>query len=269
MRTIKQAIVILLILLVLGHVVSYFYLGSSDRNVPPVMNCPPGILDVSASDKEAVLLQGITASDPQDGDLTDRITISGISKLITSNTAKVTFIVFDSDDNMASCIRQIRYTDYHRPTFSILEPLVYSTTEEIAILPRLEAYDVVDGDLSNNIRVSTREATSNTEIFNVSIQVTNSVGDTSLLQLPVLLLESNPLRPEIALTEYLTYVSQGSAFSAASYLKSLKVPGKDVHMKDVQITGEVNTAEPGTYYVHYTYTSDGCIGTAILTVVVQ
>lgn len=269
MRTIKQALIVLLVLLVAGHIASYFYLGSSERKVPPTMHCPEDILEVSASDKESVLLQGITASDPQDGDLTNRIVISGISKLVTSNTAKVTYIVFDSDDNMASCIRRIRYTDYHRPTFSIVEPLVYSNTEEISILSRLEAYDVVDGDLSNNIRVSTREATSNSEIYNVSIQVTNSVGDTSLLQLPVLMLESNPLRPEITLSDYLVYVNQGDTFDAKSYLKSLRVPGKAVSMNDVQIKGEVNTAEPDTYYVHYTYASDSSIGTAILTVVVQ
>lgn len=270
MRTIKQALIILLVLLILGHIASYFYLGSSDRNVPPVMSCPTDILEVSASDKEAVLLQGVTASDPQDGDLTDRITISGISKLVSNDTAKVTFLVFDSDDNMASCVRRIRYTDYHRPTFSILEPLVFSSTEEIAILSRLEAHDVVDGDLSDSIRVSTQEATSNSEIFNISIQVTNSVGDTSLLTLPVLLLDSDPLRPEIVLSDYLVYVDKGSDFSPVSYLKSVRVPGKDdVPLTDIQISEQVNTNEAGTYYVHYTYLSDGSLGTAILTVVVQ
>lgn len=269
MRTIKQVLIILIVLLVMGHVASYLYLGSSDRKVPPVMHCPDDVLEVSSSDKESVLLQGITATDPQDGDITNRIVIAGISKLVTSDTAKVTFIVFDSDDNMASCVRRIRYTDYHRPTFSIVEPLVYSTTEEITILPRLEAQDVVDGNISNNIRVSTREATSNSEIFYVSIQVTNSVGDTSLLKLPVMLLQSNPLRPEVNLTEYLVYVKQGGEFNAVDYLKNVKVPGEKPSLTDVQIEDEVDTANPDTYYVRYTYASDNGIGSAILTVVVE
>lgn len=269
MKTIKQILVILLVLLTLGKVASYFYIGSSDQKVPPVMYCPSDILEVSASDNESVLLQGITAIDEQDGDITSRISISGRSKLITNDTAKVTFIVFDSDDNMASCVRQIRYTDYHRPTFEILQPLVYSSTEGVSVLPRLKATDVVDGDLSNNIRVSTQEPTSNSEIFNVSIQVTNSVGDTSLLQLPILILQTDPRRPEITLTDYLVYVDRDTSFSPDFYLHSLSVPGKDVPLTDVQISSDVNTAESGTYYVHYTYSSDGIMGTAILTVVVQ
>lgn len=270
MKTIKQAVVILLVILVLGHLATYFYLGSSDRKVPPVIYCPDDILEVASSDKESVLLQGVTATDPQDGDITNRIVIAGISKLVTNDTAKVTYIVFDSDDNMASCVRRIRYTDYHRPTFAIVEPLVYANTEEIAILPRLEAKDVVDGDISNNIRVSTREATSNSELFYVSIQVTNSVGDTSLLKLPVQLLSSNPMRPEVNLNEYLVYVKQGSAFNPVDYLKNVKVPGKEKpSLTDVQISGEVDTNKPDTYYVRYTYASDSSIGNAILTVVVE
>lgn len=267
MRTIKQALIILLVLLVLGQLVTYFYLGSSDRKVPPVMNCPEEILEVSVDADKSGLLQGITAYDAQDGDLTNRIVIGGISKLIANDTAKVTYIVFDSDDNMASCVRRIRFTDYHRPTFAIIEPLIYSSTEEISILPRLEAYDEKGKDISNKIRVSTREATSNSEIFNVSIQVTNERGDTSLLTLPVQVLDNDPLRPEIKLKEYLVYLEEGSEFNAISYIKG--IPGRDVTLTDIKIDGEVDTSEPDTYYVYYTYTADGSVGTAILTVVVQ
>lgn len=269
MKTIRQVLIVLFVLLLGGRIATYFYFGSADRLVPPVLNCPSEVLEVSAADPESVLLQGLTATDAQDGDITSRITVSGISKLISSDTAKVTYIVFDSDDNMASCVRRIRYTDYHRPTFSITEPLVFSSTETVSILPRLKAQDVVDGDLSNRIRVSTQDATENSEIFMVSIQVTNSVGDTALLQIPVLQLESNPMRPTVNLKEYLVYVNQGSTFDAASYLESLRVPGQKVPLSEVEISGEVNTAERGTYYVHYTYTSGSSIGTAILTVVVQ
>lgn len=269
MKTIKQVLIVLFILLLGGRIATYYYMGSAEHRVPPVINCPKDVLEVSATDSESVLLQGLTATDAQDGDITNRITISGISKLITNDTAKVTFIVFDSDDNMASCVRRIRYKDYHRPTFSISEPLVYSNTETISILPRLKAHDVVDGDLSNRIRVSTQDATSNSEIFTVAIQVTNSMGDTSLLQLPVLQLESNPMRPTITLTDYLVYLKQGSTFDARSYVESLRVPGQTVPKTAVQISSDVNTAESGTYYVHYTYTTGSIVGTAILTVVVQ
>lgn len=269
MRTIKQAIIILLVLLIAGHIGSYFYLGSSDRKIPPRITCPEEILEISASDSESVLLTGVTAVDEQDGDLTSKVTISGISKLVTNDTAKVTYIVFDSDDNMASCVRRIRYTDYHRPTFSVTEPLVYSVTEEPAMLARLKATDVVDGDISKNIRVSTLEPSENSEIFHVSIQASNSVGDTAWLRLPVLMLESDPLRPEISLSQSLLYIEKDTKFTPTAYLLNLQVPGAVVPLSDVTIDNSVDTGKEGTYYVTYTYTANGSTGTAILTVVVQ
>lgn len=269
MKTIKQIVILMLILLAVANVGSHFYLGSTDRDVPPEISCPNDILEISASDSEEVLLSGITASDPQDGDLTDRITIGGISKLITKDTAKVTYLVFDSDNNMASCVRRIRYVDYQRPVFEVTEPLVYASTEDVSMLSRLKAIDVVDGDISHNIRVSTLEPTNHTEVFHVTIQVSNSVGDTSMLTLPVLMLESNPLRPEIQLSHSLVYVSQDSEFIPSAYLLSVQAPGLVPSVADVTVDNGVDTSKPGTYYVNYTYSANGSTGTAILTVVVQ
>ena len=155
MKTIKQLVVIILILLVVANVASYFYLGSTERDIPPEISCPNEVLEISALDTEEDLLVGVTAKDKQDGDLTDRITVAGISKLITNDTAKVTYLVFDRDNNMASCVRRIRYVDYHRPTFEVTEPLVYSTTEEVAMLARLKAIDVVDGDIVYDVTFNT------------------------------------------------------------------------------------------------------------------
>lgn len=269
MKTIKLTVIILLALLLVAYIGSYIYLGSSDRKIPPEISCPQDVLEVSASDPESSLLVGITAVDEQDGDLTDKVTISGISKLVTNDTAKVTYIVFDSDDNMASCVRRIRYTDYHRPTFSVEEPLVYSVTEEPSLLARLKATDVVDGDISNAIRVSTLEPSDNSEIFHVTIQVSNSLGDTAWVRLPVLMLGSNPLRPEITLSQSLLYLEKDSKFTPTSYILSIEVPGEELDLNKVQIDNGVDTGEVGTYYVTYTYTANGITGTAILTVVVQ
>jgi hypothetical protein len=103
----------------------------------------------------------------------------------------------------------------------------------------------------------------------VAIQVTNSIGDTALLQVPVIVLKSNPMRPEILLKEQLVYLESGSSFDAASYLEALKVPGQNIPLSDVSISGDVDTEKAGTYYVYYSYASGNSVGTAILTVVVQ
>lgn len=269
MRTIKQVLVVVFALLLTATVFTYFYKGSSERKMAPKIHCPEGVLEVSSSDTGEALLAGITASDEQDGDLTARVVIAGISKLISNDTAKVSYLVFDSDDNMATCTRYIRYTDYHRPIFEIVQPLVYSSTEDVSLLDRLIATDVVDGDISNKIRVSTLEATSNSEVYNISIQVTNSIGDTVWQQLPVLMQESDPMRPEIKLSKYLVYQKVGEKFDPMDYVEGVELPAGDADMENLRINNEVDIRNDGTYYVTYTYSANGSHGIAILTVVVQ
>ena len=93
MRALKHTILILLAVLSAAYIATRIYQGSSTRHDPPVISCPQGILEVSASDDESILLSGVTASDPQDGDLTNQVIIGGISKLISKDTAKVTLLV--------------------------------------------------------------------------------------------------------------------------------------------------------------------------------
>lgn len=269
MRTVKQLLIILLVVLTAGHIVTAIYQGSSDRKIGPTISCPEGTLEISASDPESKLLEGVTATDEQDGDLTGQIILGGISKLISEDTAKVTLLVFDSDDNMGTYTRYFRYTDYHRPRFSVDQPLVYSTTEEVSILDRVSATDVVDGDLSEAIRVSTLDASSNSERFYISVQVTNSLGDTAWQRLPVLLLESDPMRPTVTLNSYLTYLEVGSEFDPNTLLASVSDPAGGEDLSKVRIESNVDTSAAGTYEVIYTYHSNGSEGTAIATVVVQ
>ena len=65
MKTIKQAVIIILALLVLANIVTYFYLGTSDRKVGPQITCPDEPLEISAKDNESALLVDVTAKDDQ------------------------------------------------------------------------------------------------------------------------------------------------------------------------------------------------------------
>lgn len=269
MRLIRVILVVLLVLLTAGQVATTVYMRSLDNGDPPVISCPKEPLLVSASDPKSKLLTGMTASDPQDGDLTERIIIGSISRLITEDTAKVTFLVFDSDNNPGSCVRYIRYTDYHRPRFSILAPLVCTTAEELTVINRLSAKDVIDGDISNQIRISTLAPTENPEIYLITVQVINSVGDIALQELPVLMQNYDPVRPEIYLKDYLVYAKFGDQIDPKDYLTAVKAQQADAPLDEVQIASSIDTSKPGTYHAIYTYSAYNSTGTAILTVVVQ
>lgn len=271
MRTIKQFLILALVALLAGNIATAIYQGSSDRTVGPTITCDEVILEISATAMESELLQGITASDPQDGDLTDQVIVASVSKLISSDTAKVTYLVFDSDDNMASFVRRIRYYDYRKPTFSIDPrlPLVYPSTAEVSVLDRVTAQDVVDGDISQQIRVSTLAATEDAEVFDITVQVTNTMGDTAWLKLPVQKLAPDSGRPTVELKEYLLYAEKETNFDPVTYISNVRLASGDQgSIEDVKVEGTVDTSQEGTYRVTYSYHAGGSVGKAILTVVV-
>lgn len=269
MKIIKRTTIIVLILVAAAYIGSHLYLRTSTQNEGPSIFCDSDLLEVSVTAQKADLLAGITASDPQDGDLSENILIGGISKLISAGTAKITYLVFDSDDNMASCVRQIRYTDYESPRLAISTPLVFSTSQSITLLDRLNAVDLIDGDISHNVRVSSLESTEHPDIYATIIQATNSLGDTAQVRLPVYLLDNNRLRPTLTLSEYLVYLNTGDDFDPADYLVSITAAGSAIPLNQAEIDNPVDTDVPGTYWVTYSCSSESSEGSIILTVVVR
>ncbi len=269
MRILKPVLIALLLAVSVLFALTQAQEALSGAKDPPTIRCDVDLLEVSVSDGDDVLLSGVTATDPQDGDLTGKILIQGISTLISNDTAKISYVVFDSDGNAASCTRQIRYTDYEKPHFSLTSALVYQESEDIELLDRLQAVDVIDGDITDSIRVSSLAYTSDAEISTVTVQVTNSMGDTARLTLPLVQYSGTVVRPVIELTEYLVYLDQGASFTASSYLSRVTTSSGQGDRTQVQITGTVDTSTPDTYYVYYRYAYNMTTAVAVLTVVVE
>ena len=265
MRIIKITLIALLVLV--GLLFGVTTVSQRVRGVDqgPVIQCESTELAVSVQDGQEMLLMGVTASDAQDGDLTKKIHIQGISKLITDNTAKISYIVFDSHGNFATASRMIRYTDYSRPVIHVTSPLIYREAEQIKLLDRLQAMDSLDGDITNSIRVSALQATSDPDVWTAGVQVTNSMGDTTRLELPIIIHTGLVVRPQVVLSEYLIYLDQGQSFLPETYLSRVETPIGPGAPQDVIISGVADTSVPGTYRYPYGITA----GLSVLTVVVR
>ena len=253
MRILRMLTAALLAVTAVLYIGTGLFTRLSGREVGPVIECPEEVLEVSIHDGEQALLTGVTARDKQDGDLTDRVMVGGVSKLIGGDRAKVTCMVFDSDDNMASLVRQVRYTDYRRPRISLRAPLVFASEKEAKLLEQVMVSDVLDGDLSEKARVSTLWATEDEGVYSATVLVTNSMGDTAMVEVPVLIGRSGG----ILLRRQVIYLQQGEAFDPKAALAS--------DATGVQIQSEVDTAKAGCYWVRYSRGD----ALAILTVVVE
>ncbi|MCQ2452377.1 MAG: bacterial Ig-like domain-containing protein [Oscillospiraceae bacterium] len=254
MRRVKiYTIVIFLLVLVL-------YAGSQVNNriiadtKAPVFSCESDTLMVSVASDESDLLEGITARDNRDGDITSEIRVGSTSKLINDNTAKVSYYVFDRADNMATYERYIQYTDYHKPEISIARSLIYAAGEKISITDRITAEDVIEGDISAKLHVSATDVSENVEgLYHISVFVTNSMGDTAEMKLPIVVTSNGLNDGEIKLTKYLEVLKVGDSFNPEDYpVGGITSSGREVSLSDYTITSTVDIDEPGTYVVQYT-----------------
>ena len=272
MRIVKTITIILFILAVALFAGFGLYDRLLSDTKAPVITCAEETVSVSVNDPESALLAGVTAKDDRDGDLTGKIMLGGVSKLINDDTAKVTYYVFDSADNMASATRFVRYTDYQRPEITVRTPLVYAPGENISVAERLRAMDVIDGDISDRIRVSATDINANVEgTYHITVYVTNSMGDTTELKLPLCIFGKGLADGQIVLMQYLVTLERGAQFDPAEYYLGAKMPsGRSVKVTDVVVSGEVDTDTPGVYQLLYKGTTqNGTVLAATLAVIVE
>ena len=274
MKVLERVTIALFVLALVVYIGSTLYYDNMVDRTPPVLSCDDTPLEVSVRDPESALLVGVTATDDRDGDLTDRIQIRGISQLLTADTAKVSYIVFDSSDNMATCTRYIRYTDYEKPRFSLTPPLVFAVGELVdtkVILDRVRGNCTLDGDISDQVQIAVQNIEGAKEgTYNITFQVINSMGDTRVLKTRVVVDNAGAKLPLVQLNRYCAYVSTGSSFDPASYISQVTAPdGSAVPANAVTIDSNVDTAVPGNYIVAYTYETPERSYTAYLAVIVE
>lgn len=266
MGKLRTFLIIVFIAVTVAFCGGQIYLSLLADTTPPEIKFDSDTVTIRVKDDNSKLLSGVIASDNRDGDLSDEVIVSGVSNLISNNTAKVTYIVFDSANNMATASRTVVYSDYERPKFRIEEPLEYTLGESISLTDRLFADDAVDGDISDSIRISALDINSSTEgTYYISVQVVNSMGDTASVTLPIVLRSAASSAPQIELSSYLLYLDAGSSFNASDYVSY--VSGGST--SDVSISGTVDTLKAGTYHVSYSCSNSGGTGTSVLTVVVE
>ena len=242
---------------------------SSINTDRPTITCEDPLLKASVKDGKQGLLQGLSAYDATDGDLTDNIMIASISHFLKPGLVSVKYVVFDNHHNSASLTREVQYTDYESPRFSLTSPAVYSRGSSFDILKRLRVEDCLDGDISDRIRVITNNVNSySAGEYPVVLEVTNSCGDLTQLTLWVTVLDREN-SASIALKEYIVYLDQGESFDPYSLVTSVTDQAGTYLPKDqVQVQGSVDTGTPGSYRLSYSYTDDRVSGQTAITVVV-
>ena len=237
--------------------------GIRTDTTPPRITVSGEALQVSVSDPKTALLQGITAQDDKDGDVTASLLVESISMLDSSGTIEVSVAAFDHSGNVSKTTRTARYTDYESPRFSLNRPLLFPSNSSFDLMDAISADDPLDGNIQHRIRANSLDNTTVNGLgsHSVEFRVTNSLGDTVRLTLPVEVYYADAYGMEVSLTDYLIYLDAGTDFEARRYLSGVTRNRETISLKDglpdnysLRITGEVNTDVPGVYPVDYTLT---------------
>ena len=202
------------------------------------------------------MLQGVTASDAEDGDVTDSVMVESVSKFIEKDVVNATYVAYDSQNHVSRATRRVRYSNYQSPRFSMSGPMVFLSKNVGDMMNYVGVSDVIDGDISLKAHASFDDTSSTLAAageHKVEISVTNSLGDTARLLIPVKVMEDTPHSEMIPLKDYLVYVAKGSQFDPAYYLADASQAEADplTGASSVQIDSKVNTVTAGVYTVDY------------------
>ena len=254
-----------------GTLVVWHY--THDDISAPVFTSDYELIQVSVRATEEQLCTGLHAYDNVDGDISDRILVKSVSPLINKTDAIVTYLVYDNASNAATYTRTIRYIDYTAPHFALSKPLVYSVGDKITLLDRLTASDGISGDITNRILLTSAKVSNTTEgSYPITVQVTNSAGDTSMLTLTVRVEPLSASAPTLRLTDYLIYIKPGEKVLWSRFIDSVRDPmdPSPSTSKVIYNAENVDLKTPGTYEAYYYYVGQsGETATVILTVVVE
>lgn len=276
LKYVRILLITLFILALAGSVGLYFYNYTHEDVKPPAFRLSEDLIEVSVEDPKEVLLEGVSAYDNVDGDLTGKIRIKEISQFTEGTDANVTYIVFDRSSNYATATRTVRYTDYIPPRFELTKPMSCFQGETINYLERIRVIDVIDGNISGKLKlVETTTSSSIPGTYSATVSVTNSMGDTAELPLTVQVLDKSVSRPTITLKRNLVYVKQGSKPLYRDFVGSVSDPMDNSGIRipptyAIMNTAGVDTSTPGVYEAYYYYTGlSGEVANAILTVIVE
>ncbi len=251
MRILKIAAVIICVAVLATSAILYF--TSRGETVAPELDCPTKVIEGSVSITDEELLKYATAYDEQDGDLTDRIKVIRKTYFIEKNTTIVTFSVCDSDNNVTSVQRQLVFTDYHSPRLTLNNDLILPGGYKYALERYVTAYDIIDGDLSQYLKLISSEITNTEGVYPVNIKVSNSMADTAEMTVNAIVTDKDYFSVKVNLTDYITYHPVNAEIDYQAFIKSIYNSTTVQYDNDdiVLDTSAVDVTKPGVYEAYY------------------
>lgn len=268
-----RAVIIVIFLAAVGiyGLAEYQEMANADPNRPQLVSETERIV-VPCDYTEEDIMEGLSAHDEEDGDLTGEILLGGLSRFTTPGICRATYVVFDSANQSAVLTREVEFEDYRSPRFTLSAPLVFLEGASGDAISNVGAEDVLDGDISTQVRMTANDISYlRTGEYTMTVEVSNSFGDYADAVLPVHVVTSDSQALSLDLETNLLYLEQGSAFSPDGYVTAVRLEdGSEAVGVQVTAQSDVDPSVPGCYEVEYTAEDEeGRTGVTWMIVIVE
>ena len=237
---------------------------TSDASAP-VITATDDSITVSVKSTEEELISGMRAFDNLNGDVTDTLVVVSRSKFISKGVIRVNYAAFDENNNVGTYSREVHFSDYTSPRYTITEPLRFlDGNSNTDYLQNVTAEDCIDGNITQQIRITFGEKTTlnpTTTVLEANLMVTNSVGDNAVLPLRLKVEEYTAYNQRSpALADYVLYTPLGVRPDLRGNMDGVWSGGRTQNFRDLGLNPEtdvtindsgVDYATPGVYLVYY------------------
>ena len=306
MRLVRVTMTIIAIAIIAFFGYTNFKYFSKIDLLSPIIDMNSSEITVSINDPITQVMDGVTATDSKDGDVTNKIVIKGVSNFTEKDKRDVDFIAFDNDGNYSEAQRTLIYSDYESPKFEIKGALKFPIgTTDKDILSKVSVWDCLDGDISNKITFSSQSVVNSSvpAKYKVDLCIENSAGDSVILPVTIEIYNSmvSSIAPTINLNKYLVYTDMGIKINPLDYIENIEYRGQtygltegegtfgidtsdwdsyakkefaqrdpEVNVDKIEISNYINYQIPGVYEIVYDLEDmEENVGSVTLTVVVQ
>ena len=225
MRILRLTIIFLAVAVAVASV--GIVVANKGKDVPPVITCSvEGDIEVSVNVTDEELIKFVTATDKQDGDISDKVRVIRKKFFVEDKTSIITYAVSDSDNNVSEIQKRIYFSDYTPPELSLKSDLIFKSGRTVSSLSNyVTAHDQFDRDLTAYVKIISTEFTSVSGEYPINIKVSNSMGDTEDITIDGIVIDDYNENVRIHLNKYLLYYDGTSEINWKDYIESVRGGG--------------------------------------------
>jgi hypothetical protein len=191
-------------------------------------------------------MDGVSAHDVEDGDLTNKVVYASNVDVNTEGTYQVTYQVTDSVEHKTSATRDVVVIN-DAPVIHVSGENQIEVNHAFDPLQGVTADDYQDGDLTTGIKVAGDVDTSNLGDYELAYTVTDKNGTVTTLKRTVTVFAT---ASTLDVSKVPTELKVGDQFNPNANVTAVSPYGDVI----LALDGSVDTSKPGSYELTYTAT---------------